>query len=300
VSKSQQVGRARRWIEDWGLAVVWALQPVVAGAAFAAALDSRSPLFRTGVGLALWVTWAVVLLGVLIPRTATLTLVRVVTPASVAAAGWAALATPNPDWLDAVALASTAVATVVAFAPSTGQRFVNGSAYGPEKRFPLRAPGAVVLGPVEAVWLVVVVGAATGPLLLLASEWVGGAVAVAIGWPVAILGTRSLHRLAERWLVFVPGGLALVDPLTLTDSVSMTRGAIASIGPAAVDTTATDLTAGSLGLAVEVTFEQPQTIVALPRRNETATDTPVDALLITPTRPGHVLRLARERNLRVS
>jgi hypothetical protein len=299
VGKSQQVGTARTWITNWGFAVVWAIQPVVAGPAFGDSLASRSPLFRMSVGLGLWVIWAVVLVGALIPRTATLTLLRIVAPAAVVAAGWAALAAPDPDWLDGLALASTALAVVVAFAPAIGERYVNGSAYGPEKRFPLRAPGVVVLGLVEAVWAVVVAGALAGPLLLAAEQWLAAAAALVIGWPLAVFGARALHRLAQRWLVFVPAGLALVDPVTLTDSVSMTRGAIASIGPAPADTTAEDLTAGSLGLAIEVTFVEPHTIVPLPGRDEKPTDQSVDALLFTATRPGHVLREARQRGLRV-
>jgi hypothetical protein len=293
------VGTARTWITKWGFAFIWAVQPVVAGPAFGDALGSRSTLFRVAAGVGLWAIWAVVLVGALIPRTTTLTLIRIVAPAAGVAAGWAALATPDPDWLDGLALASTALAGVVALAPSTGERYVNGSAYGPEKRFPLRAPGAVVLGLVEAVWAVVVVGALAGPLLLAAEEWFAAATAIVIGWPLAVFGVRALHRLAQRWLVFVSKGIALVDPVTLTDSVSMTRGAIASIGPAPADTTAEDFTAGSLGLAIEVTFVKPHTVVPLPGRNEKPTDQTVDALLFTATRPGHVLREARERNLRV-
>ena len=115
-----------------------------------------------------------------------------------------------------------------------------------------------------------------------------------------MFGARALHRLAQRWLVFVPAGIALVDPVTLTDSVSMTRGAISSMGPAPADTTAEDLTAGSLGLAIEITFAAPHTIVPLPARNDKPADHLVDALMFTATRPGHVLREARQRNLRVS
>jgi hypothetical protein len=227
--------------------------------------------------------------------------VRTVVPASVAAALWAALATPEPGWRDALALASTAVAAVAALAPSTGERFVNGSAYGPERRFPLRPPGLVVLGLVEAVWVAVVLGAAAGPLLLAAGQWAAGAVALVLGWPLAYAGSRSLHRLAQRWLVFVPAGLTLVDPLALTDSISMPRLQLAAIGPAPADTAAHDLTAGALGLALQATFAAPLTIVPLRGPgDETAEVIEVDEILCTPTRPGAVLREARLRDLPVS
>jgi hypothetical protein len=299
VSKSQQVHTVRSWIADWAFAVLWALLPIVSGPAFAEALAPRQPLFRTSVGAGLWVLWAVVLLSALIPRSITLTLVRISAPAAVLAAGWAAVATATPDWRDALALAVTTAAAVVAFTPALGHRFVNGSAYGPEIRFPLRAPGIVALGLGPAVWAVVVGGALAGPLLLVAEQWIAGVIALVVGWPVAWFGCRSLHRLAERWLVFVPAGLALVDPLTLTDAVSMPRGTIDTFGPAPADTKATDLTGGSWGLALEVAFDEPQTIVPLATGDEQPRDTEAGALLFTPTRPGHVLREARSRRLPV-
>lgn len=300
MSKSHLVQTVRSWIAAWGFAVLWALLPVVAGAAFADALADRSASFRTAVGVGLWVLWAVVLLSALIPRSSTLTAVRIATPAAVAAAGWAAVATATPDWHDALALAATALAAVVAFAPSLGHRFVNGSAYGPEIRFPLRAPGIVTIGLGPAVWAAVVGGALAGPLVLAAAQWSRGIILLVLGWPLAWFGARSLHRLALRWLVFVPSGVALVDPLTLTDGISMPRGVIATLGAAPADSMAEDLTAGSWGLALEVVFDEPQTIVPLATGDARPTDVVVDAVLFTPTRPGHVLREAGQRRLPVS
>jgi hypothetical protein len=266
-----------------------------------AALDSRSDLFRTSVSLALWVLWVATLLATLVPRTSTLTVVRVLVPASVGAAVWAAAATAEPGWTDALAIASTGVAAIVALAPATGERFVNGSAYGAERRFPLRAPGLVLLGLVEIVWAAVVAGAVTGPLLVVAGEPLWGLLAAVIGWPIAYAGSRSLHRLAQRWLVFVPAGLALVDPLALTDSISMPRAAIAGIGPAPADTTAIDLTAGALGLALQVRFDAPLTIGPLAGSGAPAVDVvEADQVLFTPTRPGAVLREAAARSLPVT
>lgn len=286
----------RTWIADRGLAVLWALQPLVAGPAFAAALSDRSSAVQATASIGLWALWAVTLLALLIPRTTTLTLVRVVIPASVAATLWAAIVTPDPGWRDALALASTALSTALALAPSTGERFVNGSAYGPERRFPLRAPGLVALGLVEVVWAVVVAGAVAGPLLLAAEQWVPGALALLVGWPLAAAASRSLHRLAQRWLVFVPAGITLVDPLALTDAVAVPRARVAAIRLAPADTDAHDLTVGALGLAIEVDLDEPLTITPLTRSSPPAT-IDVDRLLFTPTRPGALLRAAAARGL---
>jgi hypothetical protein len=215
---------------------------------------------------------------------------------------WTALATPQPSWRDALALAVTAAATVVALAGATGERFVNGSAYGAERRFPLRPPGPLVLGPIVVVWFLTVAGAVTGPLLLAAGLPLPGLAAAVIGWPVAWAGVRSLHRLAERWLVFVPAGLVLVDPLVLGDNLLLQRRTIERLDLASSDTEAEDLTGAALGLALEVRFTAPQPVIAGPasrRGRQALTSRDVDAVLFAPTRPGAVLAEADGRRLPV-
>lgn len=288
---------SRRVGPETAFVVLWALLPLLAGPALAEALDDRSSLFRTAAGVGLWALWVVTLVAALVPRTSTLTFVRVVVPAAVGATAWAAAVTPSPGWLDVLALVGTAGAAVLAFTPAVGERFVNGSSYGAEQRFPLRPPGVVLLGLVEAVWAAVVAGALAGPLVLATEQWVLGGILVVVGWPIAWMGARSLHRLAQRWLVFVPAGLALVDPLALADSISMPRGATASIGPAPADTQATDLTGGALGLALEVRFTEPQVVVPLAGGPDGAADLETDAVLFTPSRPGRVLREVKARRL---
>jgi hypothetical protein len=279
---------------------VWAVLPLTAGAAFATSLDPCTPTFRTAVSIALWAIWALTLVVMLVPRTTSLTLVRIVVPASVVASLWSTFATASPDWEDGIAVATTALAAAIALSASTGERFVNGSAYGAERRMPLRAPGLVVLGLVEAVWIAVVVGATAGPLLLASERWIAGTLATLVGWPLAVMATRSLHRLAQRWFVFVPAGVVLVDPLALADSLSVPRAAIGSIGPAPADTTAHDLTIGALGLALEVDLATAQAMRPLDgASNGPAADLSVDKILFTPTRPGALLREARTRGLPV-
>jgi hypothetical protein len=300
MSKSRHVNTVRTRFVEWSFVALWALQPLLAGPGFAEALDTRSEAFRTAVGVGLWVLWASVLVAALIPRTSTLTFVRIVQPAAVGASVWAAIATSSPGWPDVAALLSTTGAAVLAFTAAVGEHFVNGSAYGAERRFPLRPPGVVMLGLVEAVWVVVVAGALAGPLLLAAGQWVLGGVLVAVGWPIALMGTRSLHRLAQRWLVFVPAGMALVDPLTLADSISMPRGITASIGPAPADTAAYDLSGGALGLALEVRFEEPRVVVPLAGGPDGSREVAADAVVFTPTRPGRVLHEVKARRLTIS
>jgi hypothetical protein len=283
----------------WPLRVAWLAMPFTAGPALARALDPHSGAVRAVASFELWAGWALGVLAVLVPRTVTLTVVRVATPAAVAATAWAAATTPDgAGALDVLAVAWATAAAVLALTPATGEHFVNGSSYGSERRLPLRAPGAVLLGPVELAWAAVVAGLTVGPLLLAAERWWGGAVATALGVPVALVALRALHGLARRWVVLVPAGLVLHDPFTMLDPVLLPRELIAHVGPAAADdaASAVDLTAGALGLALEVRLLGAAQ-VALARRPREGTLTDTTHVVFTPTRPGRVLSEARARRL---
>ena len=101
-------------LRKWAFAVVWVTLPFTAGPALADTLDPRISSFRTVVSVALWVGWVVTLLVALVPRTVTLTAIRIVAPASVAAVIWGAAVTPSVGPADLVAIVVTALATAVA------------------------------------------------------------------------------------------------------------------------------------------------------------------------------------------
>jgi len=294
----------RDLLRTWAFAVVWATLPLTAGPALGDALDPRSPSFRTVASVGLWTIWALTLVAALVPRTVTLTAIRIVSPAAVVAVLWGSAVTPSVGAADLVAIAVTGLAGAVAYLPTTGDVYVNGSSYGDERRLPLRAPAALLLGPIELAWAVAVIGAVAGPLLLAAHVWLAGAVALLVGWPVAAWTARSLHTLARRWLVFTPAGVVLHDQLVVLEAMLVVRRQIASIAPALADTTARDLTLGSPGLALEIRMTEPLAISPTPARRLRG-DQPgvvsedVDAVLITPTRPGVVLTEAARRRLPV-
>lgn len=294
----------RRRIERWAFAAVWLVLPLLAGPALSTSLDPRSPAFRTGASLGLWLVWAATLGAALVPRTVTLTAIRIVAPAAVAATVWAALASPDPGTSDLVAVLAAAVAAAVALAPATGDVFANGSSYGHERRFPLRAPGALLLGPIEIGWLVAVAGAVTGPLLLLSRHWIAGAVVIAIGWPAAFVAVRTLHGLSRRWLVFTPAGVVVHDPMVVLEAMLVLRRHLAYLGPAPAATTARDLTVGAPGLAIEIDLTEAIPITPRPVRRPGRAAPPIEselvnAVLVTPSRPGAVMVEAAERRLPV-
>lgn len=141
-------------------------------------------------------------------------------------------AAPASDGPRAIlAVAGAALACSAAFTPAVGFRFVNGAAYGEERRYPLRVPPALLLGPAPVAVVLLAAGCLTGPLLLADQRWVAGAVALAIGVAVVRAAGRSVYALSQRWAVLVPAGIVLKDPLTLVDPVLFPRERIASLRP---------------------------------------------------------------------
>lgn len=283
----------------WPIRVLWLTLPVTLGPALDGALAARSRPVVLVVAALAWAAWTVGAVATFVPRTVGLTGLRILAPVALLAAGWAATLDEVSTTAALAGLLAGAFTTVVALSPTTGDAFVNGSAYGPERRFALRVPGPLVLGPIPLLWAVAVVGAVAGPLLLAARQWVPGAIALVVGVPLASLAVRALHQLARRWLVFVPAGVVVHDPSAVGPQL-LRRQTIRSFGPAPADTAAHDLTAGALGLALRIELTAPVSLEL--RRARGAPPPPVETseLLVTPTRPGAVLRAAAERRLPVS
>jgi len=111
-----------------------------------------------------------------------------------------------------------------------------------------------------------------------------------------VLG-RSLHGLSRRWLVFVPAGLVVHDPIALADPVLFQRQVIAAFGPARAGTTALDLTQRAPGLALELALTEEVPLVRTTPGQRGGLPAAPRAVLVTPTRPGAVLREAASRRL---
>jgi len=281
----------------WALRVLWLAVPFTVGAVFAGALADHSRPVRFVAFALAWAGWAVALLALLVPRIHTLTAVRVLVPAALAAAVWA-LGAGETGAMAFVALAHAATSTFVALLPIVGDRFVDGSSYGDERRFLLRAPGLLLLGPIPLAWALCLAGIGSGPLLLAARQWVLGAVVSAAGFAVAFLMARSLHALADRWVVLVPAGFVLHDHLALNEPTLFQRARIVEIRPALAGTEATDLSARAVGLALEVRLDQPLPVFASPgRRGGTSEAITLSAFYFTPARAAAVSAEARRRKL---
>lgn len=274
------------------------LLAIVAGPPVQDALDGRSTAITWLVAVGLWAGWGAGLVALLVPRSSALTALRTIVPAGLAAVLAAIAAGGDPDGLDAAAVAVAALATVAVLVPWVGEAWVDGSSYGPEHRLPLRPPAVIgfVLAPLT--WLIVVVGAAAGPLLLAAEQWVVGAVALVVGLAAAFVGVRSLHQLSRRWLVLVPSGVVLHDSLVMPEPQLFLRHTVARLAPALAGSTARDLTAGAAGLALQLDLNEPVDLLIRDGRRD-ATTTSVTQILFTPTRPMRVLESAAKRRISV-
>lgn len=279
----------------WCARLAWVTLPVTTGDALAEALDGweRAPsLVATTI---LWAAWMSGLVALLAPRPWGLTLLRVVAPATIGvnAAAFADLGTSSAM----VAVSASVVATTCALSAPVAEAAGNALAYGDERRYPLRIPTPLLAAPVP-VAVAAVAAPALAPLLLAAGEPTAGVLLLVLGTPVALVLLRALHSLARRWVVLVPAGVVIVDPLTLVDPVLVRRELVERLGPPSGARDALDLRLGTTTGTLELHTREPATFL---RRSGRAGGALVqaDTVLVAPVRPAALLAAARARRIRV-
>lgn len=297
----ESIGSARRgagaWL-PWALRASWIAVGVTGASAIDAATADRSDPVATTATFGAAVVWLVGVAALAIPSVWSLTITRIVVPLSIVgavASTWGGAGSTTAAAFVAAGLVSTALAS----SSEVGHQFVGASAYGDEQRFPLRPPVGYAAVAVLA-WTVWSTAVVAGPLLLAARSWLLGAVvtALAIAAPIALV--PRWHRLSRRWIVLVPAGVVLHDPLVLGETIMTKRSEIARMRLAPADTAAFDLTGPAPGHAVEVELRSTVTALVAPtpeRREGRAVH--LTAYLACPSRPGRLLRVARERRLPV-
>ena len=283
--------------------MVWAVRPGWLGLAFtcgpplATALDGGGGLIPAVGAIVLWTAWAAGLVASLLPSPLSLTLLRMGAPAAMAAVGAAAVA--GPAATAPFALAWSVGLTALVMAPAVGRHHVNGPAYPNELRLPLRPPGAVLLGPVYLAWIAAVPLPAAGLLLLADGRIIGAPLLVAGGLGM-VLGGRALLQLARRWLVFVPAGIVLHDHLALADPVLFPKKQIRTVAAATAASSPRDLTLGAPGLPLEISFKEEADLGKLRRGRGLGDVVRAGAVLVSPTRPGEVVREAGARGIGIA
>lgn len=282
----------------WLVRAIWLLQPLAFVPLLTHATKHLAQSGRILVGVASWAMWAAVLLAAFVPSTVSLTAARMMVPLQLTAVAVCATTGVTAVWLTAAAGASV-VALLVWFSGETGVAFAQGSAYGAEQRFPLKPPVPLLI-PMLVSWLVTAAAALSAIVLLANQIWIVGAVLLCIALTASRFVAPRFHQLARRWLVVVPVGLVVHDPMMLTENALFRSAQLAAVHLAPADTEAADLTGGTAGVVVEIVLHQLDTIVKTGTRdNPTGTALHVLSILVSPTRPGKALQAAAARRIPV-
>ena len=285
------------------LVAVWVTLPLTAGSATADALDGWSTAPQIVAAVLLWGAWAAGLLAVVMPRPVGLTVVRAVAPLFATLAVLIAV-TADVDALAAVgAVVATLAASVLAARPAIAFAAVNSASYGDESRYPLHVPPALFLAPLPLARLVLGAAITAGPLLLADQRWVLGALALVVGVPVAVVLSRILHGLSDRFVVLVPAGFVVVDPFTLSDPILCVRERIVSLrsaGPAPVPRPELlDLRLGATIGTVAVTLDETAELFRTGRTRRSTVTTRANELWVAPLRRRALLAEAARRRIPV-
>ena len=272
----------------WALRVLWAATAVLGGFALSGALDDHGGAGATVVTVLWWLAVAAVMVALVVPTGTGLAVTRTLVPTALPAL--ALVLGAGGDILTTVAaLVIALVATVVALSAEVGEAFVQAAAYGAERRFPLRLPAAVApfLG---LAWMMWSTAAVLGLVFLAAEKWVLGVVFVAVAAALAVLLVGRGRLIARRWLVLVPAGVVVHDPLVLGETLMVPRPNVASAHLALADTEAADLTGPAAGHAIELTVKEMVLVQFAGTRDQPkGRAIHARAVLVAPSRPGRAL-----------
>jgi hypothetical protein len=277
----------------WGARLAW-LAVAAGGVAVGAALDDHSRTVQLASTAAAWAGWALGALALALPSVATLTLARTTIPGSLVVA-FAAIV-DGAGALNGLAMLAPAIAaSSLVVTAEFGRVYLQASAYGDELRFGLRPPiGYLIASAIT--WLPTVTAVVLVVPALAGQAWVLGVVCLVVAAAGLALLPERWHQLSRRWLVIVPAGLVVHDPVVLTETLMLRRATIAAVALGDTDASTTpgaDLTGPAPGLAVEIRLAEPADAVLAPtvaRRDGTAIR--ADTLLVAPSRPGAAVKAA--------
>src|SRR5829696_7141283 len=249
----------------WVVRLAWSSLPLTAGPAAGDALARWSTPPRTLAEMLLWAAWATGL----------------------------------------VALVAAGVGAVLVIAlPAVSFACANAVAYGDERRYPLRTPPVLWLGPLPVAPLLAAGGLAVGPLLLADGRIGVGIVALVVGLPLGAFAARSLHSLSGRWAVLVPAGLVLVDPMTLPDPVLLLRERIEQLRAVPrrepIPPSALDLRLGARGGSATTTLDRPAELLQTRRGLRAGAAAHPTVLCFATVYRAELLAAAAQRRIRVN
>ena len=235
-----------------------------------------------------WGIWVIVALAVLVPHPLSLVTVRLLAPLLALHTGATVLEQSTLRWSTVLALLLMVAVSATAFSARYGSVHAQAAAYGHERRHLLRPPMAV-LAPLTLVWLVV---AALGAVAMRGEQLAVSLSATALFIALAVFMLRRALVLSRRWLVFVPAGIAVHDPLLLRDTFMVRKHDVRALRDAASNTEAFDITGTTWGTPLELVLSHPHDVSLSPlgaRLTGTLDRLHVTALLVAPSRPNIAL-----------
>ena len=183
-------------------------------------------------------------------------------------------------------------ATCIAiFLPVFGAHHVQASAYGDERRLPLRVPRAQVL-PIVLAWLVIT-GSLCGALFAGAGNiWWLLIATTAIFVAANKFLVPQLHRFSCRWLVVVPAGVVVHDQLLLAETFMVRTSSVVNVELSASAKDTINLTGSARGEFLLIYLRDTENIALSPylaRLLGTLDAVHVKAYAVAPTLAGQAL-----------
>jgi hypothetical protein len=273
---------------------LWFLLPLTVGFVLRDAVSSWPSATALTAAALLYAAWLAGLVALAAVHPWSFTVLRVVAPCAatltVVAVRWATFG------IVVLAVVHVIVATACCLHGSVAQACTQAAAYGDEVRRPLRTPPPLCL-LLAIVVPITAAGISTGPLFLANGDTVWGVVCLVAGLPLAGALLRSLNSLTRRFLVFVPAGLALSDPLTMPDPVLLPREKIVRLhsAPPRGRIDGIDLRLGALNGAIVILLDEPGSFAV--RRGRGIATREAASVWCTPQRPASVLATAADRHV---
>ena len=251
-------------------------------------LKQMSSLTGISSAVGIWLLWAIALLCILVPSSATLTAIRLALP-TLSVIVTSVAASIGMSTGVAGALAISILASFLVMSGEVGNTFVQLSAYGDERRYLLRCPPAMLVVQILSwlVWLSFSLGA----INLLESEiWVAGGITAAIAVALAVVLPQRFHRFSRRWLVAVPAGIVIHDHMVLAETAMFMNNDVVQISTETAQSEAADLSGKCTGLGLVIVLKDFDTVVfAATPKTPGGTAIHVKSMRVCPTRPGRAL-----------
>ncbi|MEQ1872916.1 MAG: hypothetical protein ABL953_04235 [Ilumatobacteraceae bacterium] len=283
----------------WGTRLSWLAATVLVPIAITSAARGRTSWAENVATTTWWITSGAVVVALVVCGPIGLTVVRMLAPCAIPIAVLSLVLDASAP-IGVAALAAATLVTLSAFMAETGEACVHVSAYGDERRLPLRVPAAMQI-PIAIAWMLWVATLVAGVLLVAAERMALGIALIAVASVLTWLIYQRLHRFSCRWLVSVPAGVVIHDPVVLGETLMVLRPNVLQARLALADTEAADLSGPAAGHALEIRMrEMVQVVFAATKAKPKGTAIHAQAVLVAPSRPGRALRALADRKIPVA